>query len=74
MADLPRIVLHNDETGHIAGKLAHHLPGADFRECNSYAALADLVKAYRPDIVFTVRFDGTHGYPRESLFSADGPR
>jgi phosphoglycerate dehydrogenase-like enzyme len=32
------------------------------------------VRTYRPDIVYTVRFNGTNGYPREVLFSADGPK
>lgn len=50
------------------------IPGADFRECNSYEALPELLSSYRPDIVYTVRFNGTTGYPREVLFSADGPR
>jgi phosphoglycerate dehydrogenase-like enzyme len=73
MAQLPRIILHNDATGHLAASLEGHLPGAKFRECNSYKALPGLIKSYRPDIVFTVRFDGTPGYPRDALFSPDGP-
>lgn len=74
MADLPRIVLHNNVTGHFAGKLETHLPGANFRECNSYEELPELVRSFRPDIVYTVRFNGTKDYPRDALFNPDGPR
>jgi len=74
MAKLPRIILHNDVTRHFAKKLAAQLPGAEYMECNTYEALPKMLNSYRPDIVYTVRFDGTPGYPREALFSAGGPK
>ena len=74
MAKQPRIILHNDVTKHFAGKLKAHLPDADFRECNSYEGIPELVQTYQPDIVYTVRFNGTPGYPREALFGSGGPQ
>lgn len=73
MAAPPRIILHNDETGRLANKLEAHLPDADFRECNSYEALPELVDSYRPDIIYTVRFNGTPDFPRDALFGPNGP-
>ncbi|MCB1422315.1 MAG: D-2-hydroxyacid dehydrogenase [Nitratireductor sp.] len=74
MDRLPKIILHNDVTGHLASKLETHLPGADYRECNSYEGLPELVASYRPDIVYTVRFNGAAGYPRDTLFGPAGPK
>ena len=70
----PRILLHDAETADLAGWLTTALPNADFRECDSYRALPALIDSYRPDIVYTVRFDGTPGFPREALLAPGGPR
>ena len=74
MADTPRIVLHNSETASLARWLRHDFPAADLRECNSYAALPAMIESYRPEIVYSVRFAGTPGYPRDALFGPNGPR
>lgn len=74
MADNPRIVLHNSETASLARWLRHDFPAADLRECNSYAALPAMIESYRPEIVYSVRFAGTPGYPRDALFGPNGPR
>ncbi|MEM8801061.1 MAG: D-2-hydroxyacid dehydrogenase [Pseudomonadota bacterium] len=74
MTEQPRIILHNDVTRDFASRLETHLPGADYRECNSYEALPELVRSYRPQVVYTVRFNGTPNYPRDALFGAGGPQ
>ncbi len=74
MAENARIVLHNDETGLLAQKLTDGFPGVDVRECNSYAGLPGVLADFRPDIIYTVRFAGTPGYPKDVLFAPDGPR
>ena len=68
-----RIVLHNDKTAKLAEQLLARFPDADFRECNSYEGLPSLIESYRPDVVYSVRFAGTPGYPRDALFGANGP-
>ena len=73
MTDTPRIILHNDETDGLAQQLQDRFPNVDFRTCNSYAALPALIESYRPDIVYSVRFAGTPGFPRDALFGANGP-
>jgi len=74
MADRPRIVLHNDKTAKLTAQLLARFPDADFRECNSYGDLPSLIKSYRPDIVYSVRFAGTPGFPSDALFGANGPK
>ncbi|MEM7211399.1 MAG: D-2-hydroxyacid dehydrogenase [Pseudomonadota bacterium] len=74
MPDLPRILLHNAETSNLAGWLRAEFPDAYFRECNSYAALPALVESFRPEVVYSIRFDGTPGFPRDVLFGPGGAR
>lgn len=74
MSDTPRIILHNDNTADLARQLLASFPDADFRECNSYEALPSLIDNYGPDIVYSVRFAGTSGFPREALFGPSGPK
>lgn len=71
MPKTPRILLHNKETEPLASMLLAAHPNADFRECDSYDALPGMVKDYRPEVVYSVRFDGTDGFPRDALFDAD---
>ena len=49
-------------------------PKADYRECTSYEALPALINTYRPEVVYSVRFAGTPGFPRDALFGQRGPR
>ena len=74
MSDTPRIVLHNSDTAPLARWLRAAFPQAEYRECNSYETLPALIDSYRPEIVYSVRFAGTPGFPREALFGAGGPR
>lgn len=74
MAKTPRIVLHNDNPKPLAQWLTAAVPQADYRTCDSYAALPALIESYRPEIVYSIRFAGTPGFPREALFGAQGPR
>lgn len=73
MSETPRIILHNDNTDELAQQLLAGFPNADFSVCNSYEALPSLIERYRPDIVYSVRFAGTPGFPREALFGPHGP-
>ena len=74
MSDTPRIVLHHSDTAPLARWLRAAFPQADYRECNSYEALPALIGSYRPEIVYSVRFAGTPGFPRDALFGPHGPR
>ena len=74
MTDTPRIILHNSDTVHLAQLLQTRYPHADFRECDSYDALPVQIESYRPEVVYSVRFAGTPGFPRDALFGSHGPR
>ena len=74
MSDPLRILIHNADTSDAAARTRSAHPGAIVEECTSYAALPAHLSALRPDIVYTVRFAGSDGYPRDALFGPDGPR
>ena len=73
MADTPGIILHNSETAPLVQMLRSAYPQAEYRECNSYEALPALIDSYRPEVVYSVRFAGTPGFPREALLGPHGP-
>ncbi|WP_298837262.1 D-2-hydroxyacid dehydrogenase [uncultured Roseobacter sp.] len=69
-----RVLLHNDKTAPLSRALTRAFPDADVTTCNSYEDLPVALRQSKPDVVYTVRFAGSEGYPREALFGADGPR
>ena len=74
MREAPRILLHNSETSELARRLQAVCPQAEICECNSYAALPPAIDAFQPDIVYSVRFAGSDGFPRRALLGPKGPR
>ncbi len=74
MSKTPRIILHNSDTKPLVRWLQASYPRADFRECDSYDALPALIESYRPEVLYSVRFAGTPGFPRDALFGIHGPR
>jgi len=73
MAALPRIIIHNDETSHLEALLLEAHPGVPYVCCKSYDGLRAAIEAFGPDIVYSVRFAGSVGFPRDALFGTGGP-
>lgn len=73
MKETARIIVHNDQPGPMLDRLNKVAPWADAVSCDSYTGMTKLVRDFRPDIVYSVRFDGTPGYPRDALLGKDGP-
>ncbi len=74
MNQTPRILLHNTETASLATTLRAAHPGVEIAECATYESLPNALSTFRPEVVYTVRFAGTPGYPRGALFNDDGPK
>ncbi|MEE4187903.1 MAG: D-2-hydroxyacid dehydrogenase [Roseobacter sp.] len=70
----PRILLHNDVTAPLAELLLERFPHVTVAECNSYEAMPDALSAFGPDIVYTVRFGGSDGFPRDAMLAQGGLR
>ena len=69
-----RVLLHNDATARHANRLRSAFPHCDVAECTTYENLPDMIREFRPNVVFTIRFAGTEGFPREALLAPGGPR
>ena len=69
-----RVIIHNAETQSLARDLHSRFPDVEVGECNTYEALPLALETFRPDVVYTVRFDGSPGYPRDALMSSPGLR
>ncbi len=67
MANEPVVMVHvsDPEPSVEAVRLAH--PDLEVAACDSYEGLADALEKSGASVVYTVRFDGTNRYPRESL-------
>ncbi|WP_299372978.1 D-2-hydroxyacid dehydrogenase [uncultured Tateyamaria sp.] len=73
MADRLRVVLHTDAPDGLTARLHAAVPEAEVQLCTTYEDLPDLIAQFAPQIVYTVRFAGTPGYPRAALFGPRGP-
>ena len=73
MPETPRIVLHDSNPAPLVRWLLATFPDAMYRTCDSYQALPDLIHSYRPNVVYSVRFAGTQGFPRDALIGPHGP-
>ena len=71
---MTRVLIHNNETELLARRLKEAHPEAEVGACRPYDGMADALRALRPDIVYTVRFAGTPGFPRDALLGEHGPR
>jgi phosphoglycerate dehydrogenase-like enzyme len=74
MRDAPKIIVHCENPAPLAQRLQQQVPGAEIGQCGSYGGLAELVARFAPDIVYSVRFAGTPGFPRAALTGPTGPR
>ena len=74
MSRMPCVLLHNDETSALASRLKGAFPNVQVCECKTYEGLSAAISENNPDVVYTVRFAGTPGFPRDALFAKGGPR
>lgn len=70
----PIVVLHTDNPEPCRAVLAKTHPNLTIHTCNSYAALPDLVVQTEAEVVYSVRFAGTPGFPRQALLDAPSVR
>ena len=66
----PIVILHTDNPDPALKLLGSAHPDLLLHACNSYAGLPALVDKTRAEVVFSVRFAGTPGYPRVALLES----
>ena len=74
MPEHPKVLMHNDHTQDLEAALVARFPTIIHFSCTSYAELPQALEVFRPDVIYSVRFAGTPGFPRAALFAPGGPR
>ncbi|MDJ1006281.1 MAG: D-2-hydroxyacid dehydrogenase [Paracoccaceae bacterium] len=70
----PIVILHTDEPGPALEVARKAHPDLTFHGCDSYEGLPGAIAETGAEVVYTVRFAGTPGFPRESLLESDTVR
>jgi phosphoglycerate dehydrogenase-like enzyme len=66
----PRILVHHDKPEPVIETLARRIGDAAVASCADYASLPRILDAFAPNILFSVRFDGTPRFPRAAIAAA----
>lgn len=66
----PVTILHTDNPLASKKVLAKGHPDLEIHTCDSYEALPALIEESAAEVVYSVRFAGTPGYPRQALIEA----
>lgn len=67
----PSVILHTDQPEPALTLARARHPQIPFTACSTYDALPQIIKDTRAEIVYSVRFAGTPGFPREALLVSD---
>lgn len=70
----PGVMLHTDGAGAAAEILRAAHPDLDLHHCDSYAGLPAALEATGAEVVYSVRFAGSAGFPRDALVNAPAVR
>jgi len=69
MADPTKLLLHHDKPEVVLDMLRRHLPDFVIDCCTDYAGLPQALEREAPDILYSVRFAGTPGFPRAAILA-----
>ena len=70
----PTVILHTDNAEASREVLEKKHPDLPIRTCSSYEGLAGLISETGAEVVYSVRFNGTPGFPREALVNSENVR
>ncbi|MEM7597894.1 MAG: D-2-hydroxyacid dehydrogenase [Pseudomonadota bacterium] len=71
--DAPKILIHNVKPDRFIAPLQEAIPEAEVVTHDSYDGMDALLKDARPDIMYSVRFGGTFGFPTDDVLGPYGP-
>lgn len=74
MAEAARVLIHNATTAEMASRLRETFPQVEVLECDTYEGLPAMLSQHRPNVVYSVRFDGGAPFPKDALLGPDGPQ
>ncbi|WP_338549712.1 D-2-hydroxyacid dehydrogenase [Roseovarius phycicola] len=74
MSEKLRVIVHNDTTDAMTARLQEIASDVDVLACHSNAELDAAIGSFRPDVVYSVRFEVSQPFPRDSMLGETGPR
>jgi len=66
----PVVIVHTNAPSASHKALAAHHPDIDIHSCDAYEGLPEMVAETGAEVVYSVRFHGTPGFPRQALIDA----
>ena len=73
MTNQPRVIVHKDYTAEMITKLKSAAPDVHALACHSNAELRDAIGSFKPDVVYSVRFDVSQPFPTDAVMADGGP-
>ena len=70
----PTVILHTDQSGPALEVVRATHRDLPLHSCDSYETLPDVIRETGAEVVYSVRFAGTPGYPRQALLNSDTVR
>ncbi len=70
----PTVILHTDNPEASKAVLEKRHPDLPIWTCSTYEGLAGLVSETGAEVVYSVRFNGSQGFPRDVLVSSKSVR
>ncbi len=74
MTEPLKLIVHAAEPAPLIERLQQTHADVAMTPCDSYGGLEEVVETVRPDIVYSIRFAGTAGFPRDPLIGQKGPK
>ena len=69
-----KAVIHDAEPEPLVQQLKTAHADIEIKTCNSYDGMAEILNRFEPDVVYTIRFAGSVGFPTKELLGASGPK
>ncbi|MEM6590050.1 MAG: D-2-hydroxyacid dehydrogenase [Pseudomonadota bacterium] len=69
----PKVLIHNDKPDRFADILRESIPSAEIFTHNSYDGMDEALETARPDVLYSIRFGGTYGFPTDAVLGTYGP-
>lgn len=69
----PRVIVHAASTEPLLARLTEKRPEVAAIGCETYEDLPSLIASFNPDVVHSVRFAGSDGFPSHALLGQGGP-
>lgn len=69
-----KVIVHDANPEPLVRQLQQAHADVLIEPCDSYSGLSAALDGFKPDIVYSIRFAGTNGFPTDALLGENGPQ